>query len=230
MAGKKNIVKQAETTLVVAASDQQLDEAVAHINHLYVAKGLETARDIGEYVLNTFFGGDSAAFQTRGNGHETFRKLAEHPGLQVSYSFIYNSVAVFEQLKALPADIASALPLSHHKILLPVKDQERKVELARLAVEGNLPKAKFAEVVSKQRKASAEGAARGRPALPAFVKVLGPLKQICDDLPESIEDDSALQNYTLKRAMECLDVAAEQAEEILRKIARLREGMPAAVT
>ncbi len=35
-----------------------LDQAVDAINSTYIGKGLEMARDIGEYVLATFFDGD----------------------------------------------------------------------------------------------------------------------------------------------------------------------------
>ena len=179
MAGKGKTVGKIRAAQIVGANDHLLDEAVAHINRLYVAKGLETARDIGAYVLTAFFDGDSAAYQKRGNGHETFRKLAEHPGLQVSYSFIYNAVAVCEQLSTLPADLASALPLSHHKILLPVKDAGQKIELARLAVEGEFAKSEVrrdrwqtAQSGDRWCSARASGAARIREGVGAVETAL----------------------------------------------------------
>lgn len=51
------------TTSLPGAADLQpalLDEAVADLNRIYVRKGLETAREVGVYVLDRFFGGDPA--------------------------------------------------------------------------------------------------------------------------------------------------------------------------
>ena len=36
---------------------QILDQAVIELNRIYIAKGLEAARAMGEYVLETFFDG-----------------------------------------------------------------------------------------------------------------------------------------------------------------------------
>ncbi len=37
---------------------------------------------MGRYLLNTFFGGDYDAFQSRGRKHVSFRKLEEREDLQ----------------------------------------------------------------------------------------------------------------------------------------------------
>jgi len=44
---------------------QLLDQAVRRINHIYAAKGLELARAIGNYVVETFFAGDLDQFRAR---------------------------------------------------------------------------------------------------------------------------------------------------------------------
>jgi len=91
-----------------------LDQAVAHINQLYIAKGLETARVIGEYVLTTFFGGDTETFRAKGSKHTSFRALAEREDLHVSHVWIWRAVSVVDQLQLLPEDVAGSLPFTHH--------------------------------------------------------------------------------------------------------------------
>lgn len=164
-----------------AKQDQALlDEAVGKLNQIYALKGLETAREIGEYVLKTFFDGDPANFRERGKAHVSFRELASHPDLQVSYSFISNSVAVVDQLRLLPEEIAAALPFTHQKLLLPVKDPAEKVRLAEDALQRKLTSRDLANEVKRVKEQQREGARVGRPPDPAIAKAFGKLKAVRD--------------------------------------------------
>ena len=78
-----------------------LDRAVGEINRIYVSKGLETARSIGNYVVDTFFGGNLDSFRKRERKHVTFRALADRKDLHVAYNTIWYSVAVLDQLRLL---------------------------------------------------------------------------------------------------------------------------------
>jgi len=148
----------------------RVDEVVVRLNRLYRDKGLETIRAVGELVLETFFGGDVDNFRTRGRAHVSFRKLAERKDLEMSYQFIWNSVAVLDQLRLLPATVANALPVSHHKLLLPIKDADLKLRLAEEAVGEGLGKRDFGERVKGVREATAPDIKLGRPPLPAFAR------------------------------------------------------------
>jgi hypothetical protein len=156
-----------------------VNQAVSDINRIYVGKGLEAARGIGEYVLRTFFAGDVESFRCRERKHASFRELAERKDLRVSHVFLWNCVAVAEQLKALPNDIANALPVSHHKLLLPVHDEKTKVTLARKAVRENLTTKELAvEIRRVRRHATNGGKKRGRPPLPAVIRLLNSLGRL----------------------------------------------------
>lgn len=157
--------------------DQLLDEAVAHLNRIYTAKGLETARAVGEYLISTFFDGDPGRFHAHGKEHLSFRALAQREDLQVSYSFLWHACAVVEQLRLLPEDVASALPLSHHRLLLSVKDRDEKQRLARAAVEQGLSKRDLQAAVVAVRPAVPPESKPGRRPLPAFAKGLTQLKK-----------------------------------------------------
>lgn len=150
-----------------------LDRVVNHVNRLFLAKGLETAREVGEYLLRQFFGGNPENFHQRGRKHVSFRRLAERKDLQPSYSFLWSACAVVEQLRLLPANLSETLPLSHHKLLLSVKDRATKVRLAQLAAERGLSKRALEEEVRTLR--SRTGVRAGRRPLPSVVKGLGRL-------------------------------------------------------
>jgi len=89
-----------------------LDQAVAEINDIYVSKGLEMYFVVGEYVLSTFFGGNPETFHARWKGHATFRALGERDDLRLSYSALYNAVAVVDQRRLLPADLTAKIGAS----------------------------------------------------------------------------------------------------------------------
>lgn len=117
-----------------------VEKAVRDLNAIYREKALETACLLGEYVISHFFGGDFQAIGKRGCESASFRALANHPDLRFSASYLWTAVAVVKQLHELPEELGRRLPLSHHRLLLPVKDAARKLELAQRAVNGNLSK------------------------------------------------------------------------------------------
>ncbi len=60
-----------------AVDSTLLDRAVAELNRRCGVKGLETIREIGEYVLAAFFDGEPESSRNRGNGHIALRQLGE---------------------------------------------------------------------------------------------------------------------------------------------------------
>lgn len=229
--GKGKIVTK-ESPLAVTlpgearTDDAVLTQAVQHINRLYTAKGLETARAIGSYVLETFFGSDPENFRKKGKKHVTFRKLAERDDLHVSYSFIWNAVAVVDQLKLLPENIAEALPLSHHRLLLPVRDPEKKLRLASEAVEKGLVKRQFEARVKTARAKELTGERRGRKPDPIILKRIKQLgKALAALAVERIGADGVegLTETQVKEALLDLDSVAERMTS-LRAVLVVRLG------
>ena len=191
-----------------------LEHAVSEINRIYVSKGLETARAIGNYVVESFFGGDLGAFREREKKHVTFRALADREDLHVAYNTIWYSVAVLEQLRLLPDNIAEALPLTHHKLLLPVGEVETKVELAKRAVEERLSSRDFAAVVKATRDAKGRKTRGGRRPLPAFAKGISRLRRIVDLATSEDVSSSSFERYST-------DDARRLAEDLDQQVARL---------
>lgn len=208
-----------------AIDEPLVDEAVRQVNRLYAAKGVETARVIGEYLVGAFFGGDPGSFTAREKGHASFRALEARDDLGPSYTFLWYSVRFLPQLRALPADVADALPMSHHRLLIHVKDEDQKAKLAQQAVTKDLSKRELEDEIRKLRERTSEGATRGRKALPAFVKAFNGIKKITKTLDGGALDDTAVLNYGLEEAQKYL----ADVESTLAKLGQVRESLAARV-
>lgn len=199
------------------ADEQLLDKAVIELNRIYVGKGLETARALGEYVLEHFFGGDEEAFHEKGRQHASFAALARREDLHVSYSFLWHSVAIVRQLKLLPANVVEALPLSHHRALLPVKSEKAKVRLAEKAVKKGLSKRAFVEEVKGVRRKEIGGEKRGRPADPAFVKAMKRVRKATELAQTEAVSKEAVFYYRPEKAQELVE-DLERDIEVLQRL------------
>ena len=181
-------------------SSEMVDAAVADLNRIYVTKGLETARAVGNYVLEKFFGGDAGTFRERGNGHVSFRQLAKREDLRVGWQFIWNAVAVVEQMPEIGTEIGEALPFSHHKLLLGVKDKGKKLTLATTAVKEGLGKRDLEDLVKATRKADDGESKAGRPPLPAFVKAFTVLKKAVDIAEGEEISEASFEHFSKEQA------------------------------
>jgi hypothetical protein len=205
--------------------DALVGAAVQEINRLYVQKGLETAREIGECLVRTFFGGDAEVFDAREAGHASFRALADHEDLRVSHSFLWYAVRLLPQLRALPETVAVALPLSHHRLLLHVKDEGQRARLAERAVSKDLSREQLAEEIRKLREKERVGAARGRKPLPGFVRAFNRLQKVAQELDGDTLDEGAVLNYGIDEARQYLD----QVESMLAQLGVVRGQLAARV-
>lgn len=150
-----------------------VDAAVGHINELYVRKGMETALEIGKYIADTFFGGDTELTVTGDSA--SFRKLAEREDLEMSHSWLWSATRVYRQWDLIPEGVREKLSFSHHRALLPLGDDTKAlVTVAKKAVKEGLTKIQLDALVAEHRETS-EGDPRGRPPEPAFI---GSLKKL----------------------------------------------------
>jgi len=188
--------------------DALVRRAVSDLNRIYAAKGLETARAMAEYLLGNFFGGDIDNFELAGKKH-------------VSYSFLWYSLAVLHQLRLLPDDVGAALTFSHHKLLLPVKDEQVKVDLARKAVVENLPVRALALEVRKIRAKASSAIRVGRPCLPIFVKGMGRINKAIEFATSEPLPDDPFASYDLEKAKELLVALDVQFEKLLEMKAQI---------
>ena len=194
-AGTELSVQPAERSMVILPGEAAVDEAlvaegVRDINALYRAKGLETARAVGEYVVAKFFGGDVDYAKKKHSKHVSFTALSEHDDLAIGRTTLWYWVSVLGQLRQLPDDIAGSLSMSHHTLLLTVKDPAKKLALAREAVTTGVGKRDFEIRVRQVRdeRESSTGSSPGRPPLPGWAKGIGSIKKaveaaVSDEIP-----------------------------------------------
>lgn len=208
-----------------------VEEAVQRINEIYIRGGLATCRALGDYVLETFFGGDVSVFHKRSGKQASFRSLAARDDLHVSHATLRNAVAVTEQLKLLPADVADALPVSLHRQLLPIPDERTKTRLARRAVKNNLSKREFADLIQKERQKKGGPSRGGRPALPAFYKALREVDNLLEQLGDTeITDEDVARlpreklGALLDRLMDGPDDLKDIVDAVRKRFEKIAEG------
>ena len=179
--------------------EELLDQAVRELNRLVDKKGLRLALEVGRYVIDAFFEGDYGAFREQGKKYLTFRQLGMREDLLLSYSSIYHYVAVTEQVGRLPDELALELTLSHHKILLPVKDSQAEIDLARAVVEEGLSVSVFQQRVHAWLRGG--GRRRGvKQPLPEEVKTLSRLEKTVERIEvDEFKGDEILNHFDAPR-------------------------------
>lgn len=198
-----------------SGSDDALDPIVRKVNEIYVTRGLQTALQIGELLIEQIFDGDLSACRDRGRSHPSFRRLAEREDLRPSASFLWTSCAVVEQVAQLPAEVALSLPLSHHRLLLPVRDVEQKVELAVQATKAELSRREFATQVTAAIEREPRRSRGGRPRLPAMIKGLRRLRDAVVMLRSEAIDAAAIDRATADSARDVLADLEEQVQALI---------------
>lgn len=195
-----------------SVSESLLARAVSDINRIHNQKGLELARLLGVYLLKTFFGGSVASFRSRRGRHVTFRALARRTDLEVSYTALWTSIGIVEQLQQLPESVAGRLTYSHHRSLLTVKSIGDKIRLARTAVDDGLTTRQLDGLVAQVQRATS-GARTGRPRTPALIK--------------GIRKVDACVGLALTEAVDESWIASRPPEELQRLLADVQRSVDA---
>lgn len=204
-----------------------LDVAVAELNRIYVTKGPKRARGIGEYVLEAFFDDDPGNFPERGSRHVSFRELGRRQDLKVGWEFNWNIVALVKQFDSLPPDASENLPLSHHKLLLTVKDEGKKRELAQAALWESVGKRAFVERAKAQRIGPAPGPRAGRSSLPGLAKDSIALRKVVKTATAQAVGDDDLKHWTHKEAEAIAAELGAGAKELARVAAQVQSRLAA---
>ena len=150
--------------------EERLERAVRELNAIYVVAALDAALTMADTIVAHLLDGDGS--RTADPQREPIlQRLAAHEGLRFSPHQIWTALAVHRQLPQLPPDVARALPLSHHRLLLRIPDSRAKTALARQAARDALPKRDLETIVTRWR-ATHDLPAIGRPPEPEVIKGL----------------------------------------------------------
>lgn len=178
MAGKK---KQELTTVVTtmlpgqASADSELVDALAaQIRTTHRVGGVLTGLRIGQLVLDGMFDGNVDNFLAAEKGHESFRALAGRDDLGFSASNLWYMVAMHANVRLL-GDDAQKLDTSHHRLLVHVKDEDTRKQLAETAIEKDLTVRQLDELIKATKHREPDAPKVGRkpfaPALKQFTAI-----------------------------------------------------------
>lgn len=144
--------------------DEQLVEAVVgRLNRLHAAVHLSLYRAFGEVLLDAFYQGDLDVFAQIGRNHASLNAVLEHEGLRPKGSQAWYALNLLPQLRMFGDELSEALPMSHHRILMHVRDEHAKLDLAKRAATGSLSKRALEVEVEQWRRARQEQPDRRRP-------------------------------------------------------------------
>lgn len=173
-----------------------LEDLLQELDLLSRGQGLEVALQIANCVLDRLFRGNPGVFRARSNKHDTFRALQNHEDLPLSRTALWYALAVRDQVEVLPDKLSDALPLSHHKVLLQVKDVDQKIELARQVARDDLSRRDLERVI-RRKLDDDETRGRGRPRLPAVVKALRRLEKATTMAMTEPVDDALMNRLSV---------------------------------
>lgn len=141
----------------------------------------------------------------------------------MSHVALWNAVALVEQLEQLPAPIGNSLSVSHHRVLLALRDPDAKRELAQQAVDEQLSKRALAERVRLARH-NGDGRSRGgRPPQPTFVKVLKHLETALQAAGTDLPTPETVRAWGLDRSRAAVAQAEVRLLELQRYVAGTRK-------
>lgn len=100
--------------------------SVATLNQLYVRGRLDSALAIGEHVIREFYGGDVAAYASKGRKTHSLRRLVARPDLQIPKTTLGRYVSVYVASRSLPVAVVGRLTLRHFETLLRVTDPDQR--------------------------------------------------------------------------------------------------------
>lgn len=201
-----------------------IDATVADINAIWRQGGVETARKVGELVVQRFFDGHLEYAHSRKRTHASYQALTEHPQLAIAASNLWYCVAVFEHFGVLPTEVAGALTVGHHRLLAHVGDPDLKARLAQQAVQSALSVDELKAAIAVGKVAQPDAKKRGRRPLPAVVKATAPVSKAVEMLKEWNADKVAA--LAAEDRQYALSLARDAARELAAWVALLEAAGP----
>ncbi len=204
--------------------NELIESTVSAINAIWRQGGVETARKVGELIVQRFFDGSVDYAHSRKRGHLSYQALTEHPNLAVAASNLWYCVAVFEHFGVLPVAVAGALTVGHHRLLAHVGDADQKARLAAQAVQSALTVDELKVAIAAGKVVQPGAKKRGRPPLPAVVKATEPVSKAMTMMKQWNADKVAA--LAADERAYALDLAREAARELAAWVALLEAAGP----
>ena len=170
-----NLVEKEEEV----ANEALVEETVTWIRAKVAQTIFQGASDIGDYVLEKFFGNDPERVRSRSpKKSRSFRSLLDHcatGALPLRKSALHAAVSVAMMRRLLPSGATAFRQLSpsHQVTLLPLHDLDKVENVARQAVSTSLSVRELRRMVKEEvAKIPIRGKRRGRRPIPIVLKTL----------------------------------------------------------
>lgn len=181
-------VEVIEAGVPATVDEGLIREALEEIRKRMVVGATATAHGVGEYLLDTFFGGDAEKYRSRKkDGNPSFEALLKHQDLELlglKRSSLYNCIGTWIQFEELGMPELQSLPVTHQVALLAAPETEKE-RLVQKAIKKGLSVKALKEEVEKAREKNPSKSKSGRPPLPAFVKSIHALSKFVKN-PEKV--------------------------------------------
>ncbi len=195
---------------------------VAEVNRLHRQGGIQTARAIGQFLIESCFGGDASRIHDKSRHPNSFRELTKRDELTVSASFLFYAVAVTEQMSRLPSDVADALSFTSQRVLLGVSDTDEKVELARRSLDHGWTSRELQDEVRAAKQENGLSSKAGRPKTPDFVRAFRLLDEAVALLANEDQWPSETHRFKYYESSRVVETGAGRLTTLLEKVERLR--------
>jgi len=166
------LVQTKKLTGALQVDEGLVMQVLVTINQEGRSPGLQAARTVGVQILDAFFAGSLECFLQSSRQHASYRRLLTHPELTLSASFLWYAVRLDEHLLLLQEGLAKKLPLSHHRLLMHIRDTTLRRQMAMHAVSENWSRRQLSNALRV-----GQISRRGRRPTPPLIKGLRQLNQ-----------------------------------------------------
>lgn len=210
------------TTQLVAATegpppsaDAAIDRVVRDLTQLQRSASLDMANAVGKLIIDGLYGGDLAAWRSRGAKDTSFRKLSEREDLPMRPTTLYQSVAVYELVQRLGLSSPRHLGVSHLRTVLGLQEADQ-VSLLRQAEDEAWTVVQLTEAAEDFRR---DGRGGGRPVIPLFVKALHAWTRVAGQ--DELYDEGHVANLKPEQLADARQAVAEMQRQLAALAARL---------
>lgn len=176
-------------------TDKDIAKAVKEINEMVAKDLVKTAVKVGDFILKTFFNNNiQLAMSKNPTKVASYRKLQNHKDLNIKFTHLNQMVRIAAQEQLFPEKLDATklklLTYSHRVELLQVDEADKKIELAKECIDGNMSVRTLHEKIKgKSSRVRSAGAVPFNPVL----------TNILDSYSEQDYSEEVLQNYSLAK-------------------------------
>jgi CheY-like chemotaxis protein len=179
---------------------------VLTINHIQKQAGLAFMLAVGRLIIDSYFDGDLGAWHQRGQKDVSFRKLAEHPDLNLKATALYYLVGSYEMFMRLGLEPSTRLSPTHLRCCLPLPQADQARLLLRAEAEHWTVEALMERI--QEERIERRPYRGGRPRQAPLRRVLGAIDRCVQVSNAHLQRDEAAAELSPETTRDALEVIA----------------------